>query len=202
MAEVGAIGQVVGAQSPQQQLQQVGGLVGGAARAIGGQPLRRHFEGLLGELKDVVPADRLVVAAALPQDQRLAQSPQPVGLQGAELLQLVDAALAEQSLGHGGLQFGRDRFHTFEAALQGLPQLIIEATVLAEPSITGQPPPTVGVPGSAAESPGMGLSGAFLAIIATRNGGNLTSSRCIGRAASYSDPGAYLSPGTRTPTSR
>jgi hypothetical protein len=32
----------------------------------------------------------------------------------------------------------------------------------------------VGVPGSAAESPGMGLSAAFLAIIATRNGGNLT----------------------------
>ena len=45
---------------------------------------------------------------------------------------------------------------------------------LAQPSITGQPPPTVGVPGSAAESPGMGLSAAFLAIIATRNGCNLT----------------------------
>jgi len=35
-----------------------------------------------------------------------------------------------------------------------------------------------------------------VAIIATRKGGNLTSSRCIGRAASYADPGAYLSPGT------
>jgi hypothetical protein len=103
VAEVGAIGQVVGTQCPQQQLQQVGGLVGGAARAVGGQPLWRHFEGLLGEFKDLVPADRLVTAAALPQDQRLAQSPQPVSLQGAELLQLGDAALAEQPLGHGGL---------------------------------------------------------------------------------------------------
>jgi hypothetical protein len=60
-----------------------------------------------------------------------------------------------------------------------------ERLALAQPSITGQPPPTVGVPGSAAESPGMGPPGGCLSIIATRNGGNLTRLDLTRRAAHY-----------------
>ena len=79
-------GSVQGRNASAPQLQQVGGLVGGAAGALGGQALAWAAEGLLGQLEDVVAADRYVVAAALAQQQRLEETPQPVGLAGAEPL--------------------------------------------------------------------------------------------------------------------
>jgi hypothetical protein len=85
----------------------------------------------VGQLEHVVPAEALVVAAALAQDQWMAEPAEPVGLERTQLLQHRQAALGEHPLRHRRLQFRCDRLHALEAALQRLAQLVGEATVLA-----------------------------------------------------------------------
>ena len=132
VAEVGAVGQIVGAESPQQQLQQVGGLIGGAPGAVRSNPLRRRpSEGRGAEVLHFFPADRLVVVAAGSLNQGSIEPAQLVAFGGAELLELGQAAAGKHLRWHRRLQFRSDRLHTLEAALQGLTQFIAKAAVLA-----------------------------------------------------------------------
>ena len=79
----------------------------------------------------LLPADRLVVVAAGSLDKGSIEPAQLVAFGGAELLQLGQAAAGKHLRWHRRLQFGSDRLHTLEAALQRLAQFIAKAAVLA-----------------------------------------------------------------------
>ena len=132
VAEVGAIGQVVGAQRTQQQLHQEGGPIGGATGAVGGPAGGiGAAEGVGREGVHLVPADRRVVGAAIAADQRPIEAAKAVAVGGVELLEIGMAAAGEHLGRQGGLQLGADQLHALDAALQRLAQLIAEAAVLA-----------------------------------------------------------------------
>ena len=84
MAEVRTVGQVVGPQRPHHQLEQVGGLVGGSARAVGGHPLRGQGKGRRGQGVNFFPANGFVVVRPGPANHRKAEATEAIGFAGGK----------------------------------------------------------------------------------------------------------------------
>ncbi len=76
MAHVRAVGQVVGAERPDEQLVGVGGLVGGTSGRVEDRLVRRVERAEFGgdQVEGVVPADGFVVSGALAQHHRFAEA--------------------------------------------------------------------------------------------------------------------------------
>ena len=124
VAHVRAVRQVVGAELANEELVEEGGLVARAARGVERGVVRRRQRPqlLADQIERVVPRDRLVVGAALTEQQRLAQPPlrvEPlVGLRGEGLDRPFGEEVGADDPVH---PFVRDRLRAVLAELEAVP---------------------------------------------------------------------------------